>query len=198
MNLTKSVAGLVLGATLVGGGVTVAAIGVPGWAGAQGTEVAATEDAAGRALPAAARVLNDALDALVQQGTITQAQADAVAAEVRANVEERRGQWVQRRQERAQQAADWLGITVPELIEALKSGQSLTEVAEAQGKTRDDLVAALNAAVAERVDEALANGTISEEEANAITERAATRIEVAVDRPGGPHRPGRPLGQLGS
>jgi hypothetical protein len=198
MNLKKSVAGLVLGATLVGGGVTVAAIGIPGAAGAQGGDTAAVADTTGRPQPPAARVLHAALDALVLEGTITQEQADAVAAEVEAEVSERRDHWQERRQERAQHAADWLGITVPELIEALQSGQSLTEVADAQGKTRDELVAALNAAVADRVAVALAAGEITEDEAAAITERAASRIEEAVDRPGGPHRPGRPFPRPGS
>ena len=61
-------------------------------------------------------------------------------------------------------AAEVLGMTEEELREALASGQSLAEIAVAQGMSVEDFTAALRANIVADLDEALAAGEITQEE----------------------------------
>jgi hypothetical protein len=61
-------------------------------------------------------------------------------------------------------AAEVLGMTEEELREALASGQTLAEIAVAQGMTVEDFTAALRANIVADLDEALAAGEITQEE----------------------------------
>jgi DNA-binding phage protein len=85
-----------------------------------------------------------------------------------------------------EETAEFLGTTVTELRDALAEGQSLAQVAEAQGVSREDLVAFLIGEVEERLNEAVANERITQEEADEKLASAAERIEELVDREGLP------------
>jgi hypothetical protein len=87
---------------------------------------------------------------------------------------------------RLEAAADALGMTVEDLRAALRDGQTLAEVAEAQGVDRETLVGALVAAANARLDEAVADGDLTEEEAAERREGIEERVEAMVDgeRPG--------------
>lgn len=78
-------------------------------------------------------------------------------------------------------AADYLQLTKPALVQELRSGKSLAQVAEARGKTRAGLVDALVAAEKARID---ARTALTAEQKAAKLERARAQIERLVDRVG--------------
>ncbi len=61
-----------------------------------------------------------------------------------------------------------LGLEADALLEALADGQTLAEIAEAQGVELDAIVDALVAAHAEQLAEAVAAGTLTQEQADAM------------------------------
>jgi hypothetical protein len=83
-------------------------------------------------------------------------------------------------------AADYLGLEEDELRDRLSEGDSLAEVAEAEGKDVDGLVDALVAAARERLDEALEDDRLDESELEEMAERICERVEAIVqgDLPG--------------
>jgi gas vesicle protein len=62
--------------------------------------------------------------------------------------------------------AEALGMTVEDLQQALTDGQTIAEVATAQGVTLDDLVDTLIAPMVERVQQAVDDGRITQEQAD--------------------------------
>ncbi len=88
-------------------------------------------------------------------------------------------------------AAEFLGMEVEELVAQLRDGATLAEIA---GSQTDALIASLVADVEEKLDEAVANGRITQEEADEKLAEATERITTFVNE--GPQRPqgggGRP------
>jgi hypothetical protein len=80
-----------------------------------------------------------------------------------------------------QAAAGYLELTKPQLVQELRSGKSLTQVAEARGKTRAGLVSVLVAAVKAKTD---AKARLTDEQKAAALVRAQAQIERLVDRVG--------------
>jgi len=74
-------------------------------------------------------------------------------------------------------AADYLGLTVPALLEKLSSGQSLADIAKAQDKSVDGLKKAMVADAKERLDQAVENGMLTEAQAK----EALSEIEKRID-----------------
>lgn len=74
-------------------------------------------------------------------------------------------------------AADYLGLTVPALLEKLSSGQSLAEIAKAQDKSVDGLKKAMVADAKARLDKAVENGMLTEAQAK----QALSEIEARID-----------------
>lgn len=77
-------------------------------------------------------------------------------------------------------AASYLGLTEAELREALRDS-TLAEIAEEQGKSRAGLVDALVAAKTQRIDEALADGKLTDEQAGRLKDGLRERVEALVD-----------------
>ncbi len=75
------------------------------------------------------------------------------------------------REEKAQVIADTLGITVEELQAAKEAGTSLEELAAANGTTVEAIENALYNAQVAKINEAVANGDITQEQADAMIER---------------------------
>jgi hypothetical protein len=89
-------------------------------------------------------------------------------------------------------AADYLGLENDVLRDRLSEGDSLAEIAEAEGKEVDGLVDALVAAARERLDEVLEDGRLDEVEREGMVERIRGRVDALVqgDLPGRvPHGP---------
>jgi polyhydroxyalkanoate synthesis regulator phasin len=77
-------------------------------------------------------------------------------------------------------AASYLGLTEAELRDALED-QTLAEIAEEQGKTASGLVQELVATQTKRIDEALAHGRITEEQATELKAELSERMQELVN-----------------
>ncbi|MCB1004799.1 MAG: hypothetical protein KDB35_11515, partial [Acidimicrobiales bacterium] len=71
-----------------------------------------------------------------------------------------------RRAARAEQLAEIIGISVDELHAAREAGQTPAEIADDNGVSRDELVSALITDAEEHLDEAVADGRLTQEEAD--------------------------------
>lgn len=185
-------------ASTLGGAVVGATLLAPTLAGAQddGDDGATTEAEtapaeAGTDIEPGVRLepgirIEEALQGLVDDGTLTEAQVDAVAealVEARGEVAGRfRGHHGHRGGPFAgADIAETLGLEQDELREALGSGQSLAEIAEAQGVDPQTLVDAIVAATEERVNGAVENGRIDQDRADEILANAAERADDAIN-----------------
>jgi polyhydroxyalkanoate synthesis regulator phasin len=95
-----------------------------------------------------------------------------------------------------QAAAQVLGMTQDELMQQMADGSSLAEVAEAKGMSLEDFKAALLAQVRSQVDAQVADGKLTQEQADQEYQRIQDNIdgivsgEVGFGGPGGPGGPG--------
>jgi hypothetical protein len=181
-------------AALVMTGVAVAQTGDDTAADDATTNQAATAEVT----PLRTRIL-DWLAPLVEDGTIDDSQAAAVADTLVEAMPHFAGP-MGRGFEAARQAADFLGMTPEELGTALRDGQTLAEIAVAQGETPETLIAYLNGLAEDHLDEMVAAGRITEEQkadmlAN-MTDRITDLVNGELDGapmggPGMGHRGGR-------
>ncbi len=92
--------------------------------------------------------------------------------------------------------AEAIGVSTDELREALRDGQTIAEVAEANGTDPQDVIDALVAGGTERLDAAVADGRIdqatADERKEALPDRAADLVNGDLDRDLRRH-PGRPV-----
>jgi hypothetical protein len=78
-------------------------------------------------------------------------------------------------------AAEYLGVSEAELRGRLALGESLADVAEAEGKSVDGLKEALVADAEERLDEAVDDGMLTEEQAKTMLDRLRSRVDALVE-----------------
>lgn len=151
-----------------------------------GTVTVTDEDAA--ATPDRGARVREALQSLVDDGTITAEQADAVATHLADNLPRGGrgggGGMHGGRGFDGTVVADALGITADELRTALQDGQSIADVAAAEGVDVQVVVDAMVAAAQTRVDEAVAAGRITQEEADTKLAELETRIAERVNTAG--------------
>ena len=115
-----------------------------------------TPPAANGVRPERSAMLATRLQTLVDAGTLTSSQVDAIVAALEAarpagdqdhesddGHQGRGGPKGERRQEMLAAAAEAIGITTTELQTAVKSGQTIAEVAEANGKSVQSVIDAL-------------------------------------------------------
>ena len=144
----------------------------------------------------------DALDDLVTAGTITQAQADAVAEALQAARPERpfgggRGHWIGGPgglgfgRIGLDAAAEVLGIEEDDLRDALREGTTLAELAEQNGVAAQAVIDALVAEASEHIDNALEDGRIDATEAEERRAEVTERITTIVNE-GFPAKAERP------
>jgi hypothetical protein len=155
--------------------------------------VPALADSAGAAASSAVDRVRDALTGLVTDGSLTQEQADEVAATLAeaglgGSGGHSGGHWGGRLDLAA--AATALGMDEAGLRTALDAdGATLASVAEDQGVPLDTLVVALTEAARERIAEAVTDGRIPQEEADQrladLEERIADRVQEAGPLRGG-------------
>ena len=201
-------AGLTLG--VIGGTAAGLVFGVPGLTSAASSDVAVSPaaivqqvDETDPSTPteeAPAEVgtrLRDTLQSLVDDGTLTAEQADAVTehlienrpdrAERRENRQERREARQERRQA-PEAVQELLGLSAEQLREQLRAGSTLGDIATEQGLDPQEVVDAIVAEMTERVDAAVADGKL---DADAAAERLAEAEERIADRVlnGRPDRP---------
>ena len=157
------------------------------------TTVATTDDTTGADesadRPDRGAWLEKALQPLIADGTITQAQADAVTTALQeARPEGRpggrgmgRGMGHGRVGHGLEAAATALGITSDELRTALRDGQTIAEVAAEKGVDIQTVIDAMAAEVKTHLDEEVAAGERTQEEADAKLADAIERITERLD-----------------
>jgi polyhydroxyalkanoate synthesis regulator phasin len=196
----KSIVAAGLGAGLLGGSAAGLVLTGASVSGAQ--EAATTQSAAGTASsssatsettrPDPAEHFAEALAPLVADGTITQDQADAVTAALAeampadgAGGPGGPGMGHGGGPAGSEAAATALGISVDELRAAIEQGQTIAEVAAASGIDVQTVIDAMVAERAARLDESVAAGELTQEEADQKLADATTRItdEVNNGRP---------------
>lgn len=140
----------------------------------------------------------DQVDADLEAGRITEAQADELKARIRAgNVPLFGGP--HRFGERGSRggpggfggfhrggpghlsaAAEYLGLTVPQLLQSLSGGKSLADVARAQNKSVDGLKQAMLADAKQNLDKAVKDGMLTEAQAKEKLAALESRIDAIV------------------
>ena len=78
-------------------------------------------------------------------------------------------------------AADYLGLSVPALLEQLTSGKSLADVAKAENKSVDGLKKAMVADAKKRLDQAVEAGMLTEAQAKEKLDAIESRIDDVVN-----------------
>lgn len=177
--IKRSVAITAIAASTFGGVAAGAAFFTPAIAGAQDDVVEAEQ-----AAPERGERISEALQVLVDDGTLTEAQRDAVV-ETLQNARPDRGEFRERLGQRgprgAGEIAEILGLEGSEMREALRNGSSIAELAEAQGIDSADVVDAIVARAGERLDTAVENGRIDDTQAAEMLTQAAERAEDLVN-----------------
>lgn len=128
--------------------------------------------------------ISEALSGLVDDGTITSEQADAVAATLA-----ERGHPALRhlRGQTLDAAANTLGMTETEVREALRDGSTLAELATDQDVEVQAVVDALVTEVTSELDDAVAAERITQERADEIAATLPERITDLVENGRGGH-----------
>jgi len=191
MKIKHWVASVTAAGVLVGGGLTAGALvssaagAAPGIPGVDST------------LTGQPRPIKGVLDGLVADGTLNQDQADKVYDALTAKLKDARGARQERRADWAADVAAVLGISADQLKADLKAGQTLSDIAEANGKSDQEVIDGVAAAVKTRLDVQVAEGTLTQSQADALLERAKVHIERVLTVPMPAGIPG-PLGRLGN
>ena len=177
--IKRSVAITAIAASTLGGVAAGAALFTPVIAGAQ-DDAAEAEQAA----PERRARISEALQVLVDDGTLTEAQREAVVETLQIALPDRgefRERLGQRGSRGAGEIAEILGLEASEIREALRNGSSIAELAEAQGIESADVVDAIVARAEERLDTAVENGRIDDTQAAEMLTRTAERAEDLVN-----------------
>jgi polyhydroxyalkanoate synthesis regulator phasin len=171
--------------------LVVAALATTGVALAQSDDAATTDPATTvEETPIRSKIV-EWLAPLVDEGTINQGQAEAVAdtlAEALPRPHGPMGHGI----EAIREAADFLGLAPEELVEALRDGQTLADLAVANGSSADALIGHLVGLAEAHLDEGIADGRITAEEKadmlEHLTERITASVNGEIERPflGGP------------
>jgi polyhydroxyalkanoate synthesis regulator phasin len=170
--------------------LVVAALTMTGVALAQSEEDSVFDEATTDVSPLRDRIVGW-LAPLVEDGTIDQSQAEAVADTLAEALPRPQGP-MGRGLEAVRQAADFLGLSLEELGTALRDGETLAEIAAAQGSSAEALIDHLTGLAAEHLDELVADGRITAEQKadmlEHMTERITALVNGEIERPlmGGP------------
>jgi polyhydroxyalkanoate synthesis regulator phasin len=185
----KLLAGLVVVVALAGGGAAIAATQLG--SSPSETSQAIVDDAAqqlgvqpGALSNALKKALENQIDAAVAAGRLTKAEAD----ELKSRIESGElplfglGPHGHGHFRGLDAAATYLGLTTTELRSQLGSGNSLAQIAEAQGKSVDGLVQALVEDATSKLDAAVAAGRLTKEREQAILSDLKQHITDLVNR----------------
>ena len=137
------------------------------------------------------QALENHIDEAVEQGRLTEAQAERLKERIEANDYPMPGGLGMFGRglhggpgfghfELLETSASYLGMTEAELREALEN-QTLAEIAEEQGKTAEGLVQQLVATQAKRIDDAVDAGRLTDEQATALNEGLNEHMQRLVD-----------------
>ncbi len=183
--MKKSIAGVTVAASVLAGGMGGLVLTTPGLAGAQEDE--ATEQDGAIAEEERPDVVGGVFADLVEEGVLTQEQADTVKERLR----EARAEFGPRlhgpRAAHTEILTDVLGVTQEDLMEARQNGESLADVAAANGVETQAVIDALVADLDEHLDLAVESERLTQEEAD---EKLVTGTERITDLVNGELEPG--------
>jgi hypothetical protein len=212
MRKQLGIAAVALAGLAAGAGAGFVLTGATGTAGASGSAAGASSTAApatttapsgqnGAESKTADRTqrLREILDPLVKNGTITQAQEDKVIAALeKAQPAFGRGgfdglgHFGPFGDAELAAAAKAIGISADDLLSAIRSGQTIAQVAKAHNIAASKVVDAMTAAIKDRIQTAVTNGRMTQAQADSAVAAAKNRITAIVNgqRPAFEH-PGR-------
>lgn len=179
MNKKFAIVGLSAG--LAAGSIAGLVIAVPSISGAQ---TSTTTTATDSARPDPAVRINEVLKPLVDAGTITQAQADAVSGALVA-AHEARGDHGSGGDKgaRAEVLAQALGMSTDDLRTAVESGKTIAQIAADQNVDVQVVIDALTAQATTHFAEEVASGELTQAEADVKLAELETRITDMVNNP---------------
>ena len=122
--------------------------------------------------------ISDILSGLVSNGTLTEAQVDAISQAMQDARGAGKAAFEAAKAERIKVITDALGIDAATLEAKRKAGQSLADIA---GDKKDALIAALVAYESKKIDAALADGKLSAEQASALKSKLSAGITAMVN-----------------
>lgn len=126
--------------------------------------------------------VKDVLDRLVANGTITQAQEDAILKAFKDAAGQHKGEAKRVMVDLMKLSSDYLGIPLGQLKQQLASGKSLGEIANAtSGRSRDGLLSFLVQQATAQIDKALADGKITKDQADRLKAHLTERLTKFVD-----------------
>jgi polyhydroxyalkanoate synthesis regulator phasin len=172
--------------------LTAGSIGVAGAASKSSQRVSVTK-VAGQMGIASEQAMETLLKDLVAKGTITQAQADSVAAAIasaKAAVKENRKLGDKVREfkadgvEKQNLISGIIGLDTATIHSRLKAGESLALIA---GAKKDALIAALVADHTKRIDAAVTAGTLTAVRATELKANVVAHVTAKVNEVGGKH-----------
>lgn len=118
------------------------------------------------------------LGGLVTQGTLTQAQVDAITKAMTGARDAAKAAHDAARAEKAKVVTDVLGIDEATLKSRLQAGESLATIA---GAKKDALIAALVAFETKKIDAAVVAGKLTAAQATAMKANLTVRVTAAVE-----------------
>ncbi len=171
----------------------ILAAGIAGGAGAMALAPtlagAATTTTVTVAPTAKAGPLKAALDALVADGTLTQAQADKVLSRLQSALPKAGAKGGIGRiplgaalGQADSAIAGYLGLTPAQLRTDLAGGKTLAEIAGTQGKTTQGLVDTIVAAEKKAIDTAVTNGRLTQAQADTLEGKLQDQATALVNR----------------
>jgi hypothetical protein len=134
----------------------------------------------------AQRLILEALDPLLEDGTLTPGQADAVVGELapllaRVRYQNRTEQVVKQLSRLAAETAEVLGITPEDLTDQLESGMTLAEMAVTSGSSGDQLIQAVTDHIGAHLAVQVTAGKLDRARADEIVARTAVTLSDFVD-----------------
>ena len=79
------------------------------------------------------------------------------------------------------EVAELTGLTNKQIVGDLRDGQSLAEIAESAGVTRDQLIDGITSAVSSQIDERIASGDVAPEQKEIWMNKLAANIDNIID-----------------
>lgn len=170
--MRKTIAVLATLTIVLGGFATALIVQTPSVATAQETDTSESPASTG---------IEEILSDLVEEDVISEGQADQILAALQQRLGEFRMGHRGFGGSHLATAAEIIGIDIDTLREALRDGQTLAEVAEANGVSTQALIDGLVVEMNANLDEAIEDGKLTGEQAEEIRANAAERIESMVN-----------------
>ena len=173
--MRKAIAAIATAAIVLGGFSVALVVQSPDVASAQEVEAEDTDTTVPESI-------EDVLADLVEDGVITEEQSTQIAEALKERTGPLRGhRGGPARGAYLETAAEVIGIEVDALGDAVREGQSLAEVAEANGSSAQAAIDALVAEMNSRLDQAIEDGKLTAERADEIRTDAPDRITAMVN-----------------